>query len=360
MFQQIMVPLDTSPRAELALPIAAQIARASGGSILLLQVVRSPIDFSGGLSPAPLITEQVIEADLAEGSAYLNEVAKSGVFAGIATTTEVLFGLPAQDILAVAESRSVDLIVMCSHGRTGFSRWVLGSVAHRIVHQSFIPVLVLRANEPMLHIPRTDAARPLCALVPLDGSPLAEAALVPAADLVAALAAPSPGALHLTQVVKHLSPTVDEGFTTLLNKAAIERAKTYLASVAEGSVCRAERSGADIAMGEGYREGKERMQEMLKDRKLSITWSITSDSDVADAIIGTAEHGQRRQGTEGFSGCDLIAMSTHGRGGLERLVMGSVTERVLSATRLPLLVVRPRQTGTTKSGGGEESAYAAN
>jgi len=271
------------------------------------------------------MTEQVIESDLAEGNTYLNEVAKSGVFAGITTTTEVLFGLPAQDILAVAESRSVDLIVMCSHGRTGLSRWVLGSVAHRIVHQSFIPVLVLRANKPMLHIPRTDATRPLRALVPLDGSPLAEAALIPAANLVTALAAPAPGALRLIQVVKHLSPTGDEGFTALLNKEAMEHAKTYLASV------------------------KERTKETLKDLKLSITWSITNDSDVADAIIGTAEHGQQQEETEGASGCDLIAMSTHGRGGWERLVMGSVTERVLSATRLPLLVVRPRQTGTTKS-----------
>jgi nucleotide-binding universal stress UspA family protein len=325
MFQQIMVPLDASPRAELALSLAAQIARASGGSILLLQVVSPLIDFSGGLSPAPLMTEQVIESDLAEGNTYLNKVAKSGVFAGITTTTEVLFGLPAQDILAVAESRSVDLIVMCSHGRTGLSRWVLGSVAHRIVHQSFIPVLVLRANKPMLHIPRTDATRPLCALVPLDGSPLAEAALIPAANLVTALAAPAPGALHLIQVVKHLSPTGDEGFTALLNKEAMEHAKTYLASV------------------------KERTKETLKDLKLSITWSITNDSDVADAIIGTAEHAQQQEETEGASGCDLIAMSTHGQGGWERLVMGSVTERVLSATRLPLRVVRPRQTGTTKS-----------
>ncbi len=256
MFQQIMVPLDTSPRAELALPLAAQIARASGGSILLLQVVSPLIDFSGGLSPAPLMTEQVIESDLAEGNTYLNE---------------------------------------------------------------------LRANKPMLHIPRTDATRPLRALVPLDGSPLAEAALIPAANLVTALASPAPGALHLIQVVKHLSPTGDEGFTALLNKEAMEHAKTYLASV------------------------KERTKEMLKDLKLSITWSITNDSDVADAIIGTAEHGQQQEETEGASGCDLIAMSTHGRGGWERLVMGSVTERVLSATRLPLLVVRPRQTGTTKS-----------
>ena len=325
MFQQIMVPLDESSRSELALPVAAQLARASGGSILLLQVVSPLIDFSGGLSPAPLMTEQLIEAELADGNAYLNEVTKSPVLAGIVTTTKVLFGLPAQDILAVAESSSIDLIVMCSHGRTGFTRWVLGSVAHRIVHQSFIPVLVLRANEPGLHIPLTDSTRSFRALVPLDGSPLAETALVPAANLVAALSTPEPGALHIIQVVKHLPPSGEEGFTTLLNKESMERAKTYLVLV------------------------KERMHETFKDLKISVTWSITNDPDVAEAIIDAAEHGQRQEGTEGVIGCDLIAMSTHGRGGLERLVMGSMTERVLNATRLPLLVVRPRHIDAVKN-----------
>jgi len=321
MFERILVPLDGSPRAEQALPVAARIARASGGSVILLQVVSPPIDYGGGLTQTPLMTEEVIETELALSSSYLDRVAKARELAEIETTTEVMFGLPAQDILAIAESRSVDLIVMCSHGRTGFTRWVLGSVAQKIAHHCPVPLLVLREGKLLPLESPPDAARHLTALVPLDGSPLAEAALFPAANLVAALVAPAAGALHLMQVVKQLSTTADEGFITQLNEETVERAKTYLMSV------------------------KERLQAGLKDRKLTIIWSVALDADAADAIIGTAEQREQQEGAEGLGGCDLIAMSTHGRSGLERWVMGSVMERVLGATKLPMLIVRPQNNG---------------
>jgi len=314
MFERILVPLDGSPRAEQALPVAARLARASGGAVMLIQVVSPPIDYSGGFAQAPLFTEQVIESELAEATGYLETVVHSATLAEINTTTEVMLGSPAYDILATAKARATDLIVMCSHGRTGFSRWVLGSVAHRLAHQSPVPVLVLRAGESL---PGADTTHPFSACVALDGSPLAETALVPAANFVRAMAAPADGALHLTQVVKQFSTTAEEGFVTQLNAEAVERAKAYLVSV------------------------KERLQE--QHRGLTITWSVALDADVAEAIIRTAEHGEQVGGVEDFSGCDLIAMSTHGRGALERWVMGSVTERILNATRLPMLIVRPQQ-----------------
>src|SRR6266571_5874414 len=303
MFQRILVPLDGSSRAERALAVAARVARVSGGSIHLLQVVSPPIDYGGGLAQAPLLTEQVIETELSVSSSYLDRVAKARELTGIETTTGVLFGLPAQAILVEAESQSVDLIIICSHGRTGFTRWVLGSVAQKVVQQSPVPVFVLREGGPVSLVSRADAARPISALVALDGSPLAETALAPAANLVAALAAPTQGALHLTQVVMPLSTTANEGFVAQFNAEVVEHAKAYLVSVKEG------------------------LQELFKDFNLSITWSVALDSDVAGAIISTAERGEYGTGVEGEAFCDLIAMSTHGRGGLERWVMGSVTER---------------------------------
>jgi nucleotide-binding universal stress UspA family protein len=317
MFQRILVPLDGSALAEQALPRAARLVRASGGLLMLLQVVSPPIDYAGALPQTPLVTEQIIETGLAEADSYLSMVAKSERLAGIKIVTDDMFGAPVQDILAFARSRRVDLIVMCSHGRTGFKRWTLGSVAHQLIHQSPVPVFVLRAGEPALS--RAVTTRPLCTLIALDGSPLAEAVLAPAANLVAGLAAPAQGALHLTQVVKQLAATAEEGFVDELNEEAEERAKKYLAAV------------------------QERSQETFKGLKLSITWSVARDSDAAEAIIGMAEHGEKGRGPEDFGTCDLIAMATHGRGGLERLVVGSVTEKVLGATRLPVLIVRPQQ-----------------
>ena len=313
MFKQILVPLDGSTRAEQALPVAARLARASSGSIVLLRVAKLPVDYGGGFTQAPLLTEQIIETELDDADNYLKSVATSDTLTGITIKTEAMFGQPLQDILSVAESRRVDLIVICSHGRTGLMRWALGSVAQGLAHRSSVPLLVLREGGPVPAFSRADVNRPLCAFVALDGSPFAETALVPAANLVMALAAPNEGVLHLTQVVTDIGEEAQKG------------AKTYITGVTE------------------------RLQQKLKGLNLSITWSLLRDGDVAGAIVDMAVHGEGKAKTEGFDGCDLIAMSTHGRGGLERLMMGSITERVLHATRLPMLIVRPLRTATYNS-----------
>jgi nucleotide-binding universal stress UspA family protein len=71
------------------------------------------------------------------------------------------------------------------------------------------------------------------------------------------------------------------------------------------------------------------------------SYNVELSSDVASALVILAEHGSKGKETEGIGPCDLIALSTHGRGGLARWVMGSVTDRVLNTTRLPMLTVRP-------------------
>jgi nucleotide-binding universal stress UspA family protein len=211
--------------------------------------------------------------------------------------------------------------VLCSHGRTGFTRWALGSVAYTLAHESVVPTLVLRESEPASLLSRSDAAQPLCALVPLDGSQLAETALAPAADLVTALAAPAQGVLHLAQVVKLFPATAEEGFVSEINEEALQHARTYLATA------------------------RERLQATVKGLKLSITYSVELETDVASALVSLAEHGSEEKETEGVNACDLIAISTHGRAGLERWVMGSVMERLLNTTKLPMLIVRPQKKG---------------
>jgi nucleotide-binding universal stress UspA family protein len=316
MFKRILVPLDGSARAEEALPVAARIARASSSSIHLLEVVSPPLDYGSGFTLAPLMTGQLIESDMEVATGYLKAVAASRVLSGIPTTTEVVFGLPAQYILAAAASGEVDLIVLCSHGRTGFTRWALGSVAHPLAHESAVPTLVLRESKPASSLSPVDATRPTRALVPLDGSELAEAALVPTASLVAALASPAQGALHLAQVANVYQTSAEEGFVSELNEEALERAKVYLAQVTE------------------------RLHAPTQKPKLSISSSVRFEKDVASALVSLAERGDKETGA-----CDLIAISTHGRHGLERWVMGSVTDRILNTTRLPLLIVRSSKQG---------------
>jgi nucleotide-binding universal stress UspA family protein len=76
--------------------------------------------------------------------------------------------------------------------------------------------------------------------------------------------------------------------------------------------------------------------------KVAVTWSVVFGGDAATSIIRVAENGEDAEGAGVFGGCDVIALSTHGRGGLQRWAMGSVTERVLSGTRLPVLIVQPQ------------------
>jgi nucleotide-binding universal stress UspA family protein len=118
-----------------------------------------------------------------------------------------------------------------------------------------------------------------------------------------------------------------------LKENTLHRAKTYLTSIADH-----------------LREGP------LAALKLTITWSVAVDDDVAHAIIHMAENGEDAEGAGVFGRCDLIAIATHGRGGFEHWVLGSITERVLGATKLPILIVRPGVTEFNRlSDGGETS-----
>jgi nucleotide-binding universal stress UspA family protein len=309
MFHQIVVPLDGSLLAEQALPIAARLARESSGALLLIRVINPPVDYSGGVSPFPMMPGETIEEEMKKAADYLDAVAARAPLTGIANMREVRYGLPAQQVLEVAEAHDSDLIVLCSHGRTGFARWALGSVAHTLIHQGTVPLLVLRQQQEPAPV---ETGRPFCTLVPLDGSELSEAVLAPALALTEALAAPNRGVLRLVQVVKDFRSVAEEGFVGELNKETHRLARSYLAGVAG------------------------RIEAQQPDSTLSLTTSVEVAPDVASALLDMAEQA-------GPQGCDLIAISTHGRGGLERWVMDSVTERLLNSTRLPMLIVRPQK-----------------
>ena len=165
---------------------------------------------------------------------------------GIGLTMKVLTGAAAQKILEVVEEDQADLVVMCSHGDTGIKRLMLGSVAQKVARHSTVPVLVLRQDGSVPLSSYPDHLRPLravMAIVALDGSALAEAALMPAASLVMALAAPARGSLQLTRVVKlpiKVSETAEQGkhsypesMNLHLKDEAIREAKTYLGNLVD-------------------------------------------------------------------------------------------------------------------------------
>jgi nucleotide-binding universal stress UspA family protein len=323
MFQRILVPLDGSTRAERAIPVAARIARASRGSVILVRVVSTIIEFWPYMAPQPALTQMANDTALTGAEQYLSAVSKT-IVDDIPTETVALFGPPAPTILAAAHSHQADLIVLCSHGYTGMTRWLLGSVAEKVARHSAVPVLILREGGAVPAGPHPDATRPLRALVPLDGSVHAKTALEPAASLIAALAAPAPGALHLVRVVKPLTAEYEaKNFKERVeSEQFLHKAKSYLSMTVEHL--------------------HERLiAPAIADLNLTITWSVAVDTDVAEALIRLAENGEDAEGAGVFGGCDVIAMATHGYSGVQRWAMGGLTERVLGATKLPLLIVRP-------------------
>jgi nucleotide-binding universal stress UspA family protein len=166
--------------------------------------------------------------------------------------------------------------------------------------------------------------RPLRALVPQDGSTLAVSVLEPAASLIAALAAPATGTLHLVWVV---NPVASESDAHQLKHAAnkeqiLDEAKQNLSAIVQ--------------------QLHERLAAVGENLKLTITWSVALGTDVASTIVKLAENGEDTEGASVFGVCDVIAMATHGQSGMKRWTIGSVTQRVLNATRLPLLIVRPQ------------------
>ncbi len=213
MFKRILVPLDGSGRAEQALLVAAHLAKVSGGSLLLLRVVSTFNELSlySKRAGATAFLQKLREKDLIEATAYLASVAHLPELEGIEMRIAVYAGQAASHILDVAREQEIDLIVLCSHGYTGFKGWALGSVAQKVSRHSPIPVLLLRDQDLKL---KEKMAHPLRATVALDGSPFAETALLGALDIVTALSAPEEGELHLLQLVE--MSTIEEEFGYML------------------------------------------------------------------------------------------------------------------------------------------------
>lgn len=319
MFENILVPLDGSSRAEQAIPVAARLAQASGGTVVLLRVVYTSDEYIAYQTLEPIMMQKLLEVELEEARHYLDTLTRLDDLAGVHTETDVFTGDAAATILSTVDEHHSDLIVICSHGYTGMKRWFMGSVAEKVAHHSPVPVLILREEKPLLADHRPAEKASLRALVPLDGSARAETAIAPVAHLVAALSAPGKGILHLTQVI--VMPgreTMSQNGQEVLLQQANQNLNTSVEEIRDGLM-------ADYEV----------------DLKLTITWSVTIDDDVAAGIVRVAETGDDAEGTSVFDSYDIIAMATHGYSGLQRWALASITERVLHATRLPLLIVRP-------------------
>jgi Universal stress protein UspA and related nucleotide-binding proteins len=333
MFHKILVPLDGSQRAEHALPIAARIARASKATIVLVRIIFPTIAYEyTRYTSFPFVTSEMNrEADDEElelATEYLKQQAASEDLKGLTiemhTATNALV---AEELLATANRSKADLIVMCSHGYTGLKRWALGSVATKLTMHCPVPVLILHNEENSATQIYASTPQTMHIMVTLDGSELSETALGPAMQLGAALSAPEPVALHLTEVLTLPTSHIPE----MLRRYNTEKARARLKEDTQQ-----------------YLEGiKQRLltEEQVEPKPI-VTTSVIVKEDVAATLVEAAQQGdakdKSKEGTP-HEHIDLIALTTHGRSGLQRWALGSIATRILETSRVPLFIVHTKK-----------------
>lgn len=299
MFQHLFVPLDGSPGAERAIPLAARLARSVGGSITFLHMI-PPLTVGESTTGHLPATAQMVEREtqaLLEAAAYLGSVPATyaAELAGVSTELEVACGLTPSLLASTTSSDHGDLVVMGSHREAGLERWGQASSAWLAIHRQIGALLIVKEQGREL---QPDQAHPLRVVVPLDGSLFAETALEPAARLLAQLSCfgELPSEMHLVYVVAE-------------HGAAYEKAERYLQTTRE----------------------RLRRQRILSEYCL-VTSAVIVGNDVAEVLL---------EQVHAIGGSPCIAMATHGREGVPRLMWGNITERVLDTVTGPLLIVHP-------------------
>jgi nucleotide-binding universal stress UspA family protein len=277
MLERILIPLDGSETAEAILPHVRRVLRRHDAETILLHAVPPfPPDFHLAV---PRIDE--------DAHRYIRRMNFLLVNDGVRSRGLVRHGAPAETILSVSEEEGVSLIAMSTHGRTGLERLVFGSAAEQVLRESRWPVLIVRSlpsSVGTISRGRLEGLPFHRILVPLDGAEESLSILPALKEFASSIDA----RVRLLAVVDDLAERWHSpGFT-------LESAQKALAAAC---------IPADIE---------------------------TCRGDAATEILRVARELE----------ADLIAMSTHGRSGPSRWVLGSVTERVLRASSVPMLLVR--------------------
>ena len=300
MFRTLVVPLDGSDLAEQAIPYAVKLAQNGRGGLILARAALGPPPVR--LDGADWEQEQSDAVEAAER--YLADVAGT-LDSDVQVSTQVGYGHAASQIISIAADSGADAIVMATHGRTGLAHLLYGSVAEAILADSHVPVFLVRAQAGEA---RQSPFEPKTArlLVPLDGSPFAEAALQTAVDFLDAT-----GELVLLRVAEepdHVERDQNGRVLAYLDQqeeARTREARDYLVQVAR----------------------------KVADQHPQIRMRL--DVRIGGPVTGIGVAALANQS-------DLIVMATRGRTGVRRAIVGSVAGAVLCAGHTPVLLVHPQ------------------
>jgi nucleotide-binding universal stress UspA family protein len=306
MISRIILPLDQSELSEGAIPFGILLARTFDAALEFVHVIDEP-------SAGPHETQ--------EAEAYLAGLAQR--FPDMPAARHVVCAGDAAEEILHAAGDGDSMIVMGTRGRGGLQRMLLGSVADRVVRTADVPVALVRGGDGVV----LPAGRLTRLLVPLDSSELSELSLPFARDLAQRAGAE----LHLLQVVEPISiggaagypPEMaflsPDAYAGLMNDLE-QQAREYLTDTAQP----------------------------LRDAGITVTISVKVGLPVDDTLR-----------TAGEVGADAIVMATHGRGGMRRVLLGSVATGVVGRGTLPLIVVPARAAMSAGTDSQLETEHAA-
>ena len=294
MFQRILTPLDGSAYAEAALPMAARIAQASRGTVVLLHVLSGPRELLPYI--LPMMEPSTLTADVDAASAYLDAVAAQPILANVTTVTAVRSGLVTSTILDMAAEQHADLVVLAAHAHTGLARWATGDVVSRLGQRGMTPVLSLTDANTL-----PAEGQPVQALVLLDGAMEAEAALAPAQEILAALSGP-----------QHTGATLRLAWIGAFEPGAPSPAQSGDSDVARYLRALEERLNAEPPSG----------------WPLTVTSEVIAEEDLPQAVADLA---QQKQAT-------FLALAPHTRRGFPLHTSSDFDAHLREATKLPLLL----------------------
>jgi nucleotide-binding universal stress UspA family protein len=308
MFNRILVPLDGSPLAEQVLPYVKILAKGLNAPVKLLRAV-SPAGEELADPAHQHYPHQVDENIRQQALDYLRSAGAALSSLGVPISYETPLESPAAAIINEAEKEPGTLVAMSTHGRSGIARWVVGSVTGKVLHATTSPLLVIR---PTGEQPSSDDIQLKTALVPLDGSELAEQSL----PYVAALAK----ALDLDIQLCRVTPSAEEYSVYFEYQPVGSGANVYSGPYEEFS-----RAADASAMSylHDVRQKLHRQRVWSVEETLLRGRPASAIVDAAHAIPGS-----------------LVIMTTHGRSGIGRWLLGSVTDRVVRESGVPVLVVR--------------------
>jgi nucleotide-binding universal stress UspA family protein len=296
MFEKIMLPLDGSEAVEIVLPYGEELARRLGSEIILLHVPGSEHQQYERIHKMYLDRlAETVKHNIRRGQ-------PKGTQAKVTTKVEV--GEPHENICNLVDKDDIDLIIMASVSASSLKiSKMLGSVTDHVCRTVPIPVMLIRPQD----IQRIEGKRRLInrILLPLDGSELSRLALPVGEEMAATLKVP----ITLFQMARIIIPYADPmlGAPFISPKWIRDEEKVIRVEI-------------------------NTLEKKLREKGVHVTHIITSGFDAADEII---QAGKKVD-------ADLIVMSTHGRSGLGRWALGSVAERVLRYSEIPLLLVNAR------------------